>query len=517
MTATVAESAGARSLRAMAPKSKRKRAEENPPRRINTKRAEENPPIAAAQKGTEATPGRPSASAAKPIEPKRSDATSKAKAKAKAGAQHDDSDESDAKSTLKASDSSSDESSSEEPGKPSDKGKRGNNVTADDSTDDGGDDGDDEEGEEEEEDEAEGEGEQGSGDESGDVNDGGDKVKCSECFDPILPGQARASRKRAHKVCVDAVRSALHALRKFPKKMEKFKACKKEDPTAWARAVKRLRKDPNGKNKSRRSALQLQAVNDMIDQVCRVKQMTRDTGQVLRPKGRFIQHLLNTEYKMTPEKALKIWTDRKKDGYSEVVDGVFQVSLPKDTELNAKDGVEMRNGKNIKSGDDRRAVLADLAGDLKGFSSSGSNAIMDIVGSKRERELSGEESRKTARKKSRSRHAKHKKRERSRSRKQKRKRKVSYSDSEATTTVKYPSPEPISSDSGLPDDDQDGSSSSSSPEVKKDARREKDARKEKDVRQDRRRKGLRDVGVTYMLNLIVLELIRRFFLLLFIS
>ena len=182
-------------------------------------------------------------------------------------------------------------------------------------------------------------------------------------------------------------------------------------------------------------------MHDVIDQVCRVKSLTRDEGQVLRPKGRFIKHLMNTEYGMTPKKALKIWKERKKTGYSEWKNGELCVAMEKDIELNNKDGIEVRKGKHLKQGDDCRAAMASLAHDLKGFSADGSKALMSIVGS---------ESKASKRdgKRARDKRAKPGRKSRSRSRSSRRGGK----NSRGGARKKFDS---SSSDSSLPDEDVD--------------------------------------------------------------
>ena len=317
-------------------------------------------------------PNVPNAGAAKSASGATGTAAPKAKAVAKAKGEpadpggDSDSDSSSAKATLQASDDGAkDKKHGKEPAKA---GSDSSDAESTDADDDAKGDGD-------------GSDTDDDGDEDGSEEIGVDMGKCTECLEEVRDDQEKARNQFAHKVCVDACRAACHALKQQTKNLKKFKACKKSDPHAYARAIKALRKNPDDKSKRRRSTLQLKAIDTLIENVSRVKTMTRDEGQVLRPKSRFIKHLLNAEHKMTDAKALAIWKDRKKNGYSEWVNGQLEVALPKDTELNKKDGIEVRKTKHIKDGDDRKAAFLELAKDLKGFIASGSNAILDIVGS----------------------------------------------------------------------------------------------------------------------------------------
>ena len=174
----------------------------------------------------------PSSNAAKAKE-KKDEATAKKKANPKDG---DDSDSSSVKSTLHASE---DEGSGGEPKDVDD----ASSSTSTDCEEDG------EVADGEENEEEEGEEDEDSSSTKGDIGDA--EKQCTECFEELLPDQQRARSKRCHKVCEDAARAALHALKGHTKKLEKWKQCKTKDPHSYARAIKALRKNPNDSEKKK--------------------------------------------------------------------------------------------------------------------------------------------------------------------------------------------------------------------------------------------------------------------------
>ena len=136
------------------------------------------------------------------------------------------------------------------------------------------------------------------------------------------------------------------------------------------------------KSKTRRSALQIRELFGMIQEVARVKKMTRDDGKILMPKLQFVKHLINTVYGMTPDMAFQQWKDTKNTGYTEIKDGVRVCAVTKNTELNKSDGIEVKKKKRVKNAGEMKEALGNLAQDLKGFGmgSSSSNALCDMLG-----------------------------------------------------------------------------------------------------------------------------------------
>lgn len=236
--------------------------------------------------------------------------------------------------------------------------------------------------------------EDSSGASSGDDSEGSKKPKvrpCTDCLRPLRIGQRRYRTKHVHYACGLAVRAALHALKGNPKHLKAFQKLKKEDPRAYARGIIKMAKDydvpedPSQKVvpcKQRRNALQIKELFGIIDQVSRVKKMTRDDGDVLFPKLMFIKHLLNTVYKMTPDKALQQWKDTKRNGYSEFQNGVRVCAIKKCTELNNSDGIEVKKKKRVRDANDMKDTFNSLARGLKAstLGTRSQGALCDMLG-----------------------------------------------------------------------------------------------------------------------------------------
>ena len=174
--------------------------------------------------------------------------------------------------------------------------------------------------------------------------------QCTECFEDLKPGQKRYRTKKCHKPCGLAVRSIINHLKaKSPALLKKFKDLKKTDPMSYAKGIKKMRKSDLAKCKGRRTEDQIQSMVNIIQTVCRVTTMSRDSGSMLLSKGEYIMHMKNTKG-MKKAKARKQWKIDKRTKYTEIEHGELKVAVKKPTELTKRDGVEHRRGKTYGGG-----------------------------------------------------------------------------------------------------------------------------------------------------------------------
>ena len=238
--------------------------------------------------------------------------------------------------------------------------------------------GDDSESSDDKEDEEDGDGSDGdnsSGSQEGNADN------CIDCIQPILPSQPRCNKRKAHKACSLAVRAAVHALRNRPTLLKKFKKLKIDDPRAYAKGIlKMVKKSPGvgASDRSRRGTMPAAELVKCIEEVVRIKSMTRDTGAQLLCRRVWCSKQMKRRG-WSKEKAKKMWIKGLKTEYTEQEDGQTVMSLKKPTELNAKDGIEIRK---VKKGPITSATLKEFGADLKGFSfgSGSASALGDMLG-----------------------------------------------------------------------------------------------------------------------------------------
>ena len=174
--------------------------------------------------------------------------------------------------------------------------------------------------------------------------------KCCDCLLSIKPTQRRCKKRKAHHPCSLAVRASMHALKKKPKLLKKFKQLKKTDPRAFARGIlKMVKMTPPGdagssSDKVRRSSLQTSELIKCIEEVVRIKSLTRDEGAQLLDKVEWCREVRRRRG-CKIEEAWKLWKRGLKNTYTEYEGKVLKMALKKPTEINTRDGIDTRKKK----------------------------------------------------------------------------------------------------------------------------------------------------------------------------
>jgi hypothetical protein len=170
---------------------------------------------------------------------------------------------------------------------------------------------------------------QGSEDDDGDKSDDASEEdgsrsdcessveNCTQCLKSLLPGQPRYRTMLCHHQCGLAHRSAVNLLQNDKKKLAQFKGLKHKDPRAYARCIIKMGASElaagtksSSLKRNIRTPLQLKALNEVLEEVGRVKKMSRDDGKLLLDKEEYIMHMKNTRgWKKT--KAQSHWTIAK--------------------------------------------------------------------------------------------------------------------------------------------------------------------------------------------------------------